>query len=251
MIYNFYDAEGPIKEENTMNQTNQKILEQIKGGLIVSCQALEEEPLHSSYIMSRMAYAAMLGGAVGIRANTVEDIGEIKKTVDLPIIGIIKQNYGDCDVYISPTMKEIDALVQCGVSIIAADATDSSKRPRPDGKSLDEFFGEVRKKYPDQLFMADCSCYEEGIHAAEIGFDLIGTTMRGYTEYTKGTALPDFGLMEQLARDCKKPVVAEGGIWTPDQLKKALDSGVWTAVIGGAITRPLEITKRFVAAIGR
>ena len=75
--------------------------------------------------------------------------------------------------------------------------------------------------------------------------------MRGYTEYTRGTALPDFEVMERLARDCGKPVVAEGGIWTPDQLRKALDSGVWTAVIGGAITRPLEITKRFVAAIGR
>lgn len=234
-----------------MDQTNQKILEQIKGRLIVSCQALESEPLHSSYIMSRMAYAAMLGGAAGIRANTVADITEIKKAVDLPVIGIVKQDYDGSDVYISPTMKEIDALTECGVSIIAADATDSARRPRPDGKSLDEFFKEIREKYPNQLFMADCSTYEEAIHAAEIGFDLVGTTMRGYTEYTQGAVLPDFELMERLSRDCKKPVVAEGGIWTPDELKRALDSGVWTAVIGGAITRPLEITKRFVAAIGR
>lgn len=234
-----------------MNQENQNIMEQIKGGLIVSCQALETEPLHSSYIMSRMAYAAMLGGAVGIRANTVADIAEIKKTVDLPIIGIIKENYGDCDVYISPTMKEIDALAECGVSIIATDATDSARRSRPDGKSLDEFFGEARKKYPDQLFMADCSSYEEAIHAADIGFDLIGTTMRGYTDYTKGVSLPDFDLLERLLRDCKKPVVAEGGIWTPQQLQKILDMGAWTAVVGGAITRPLEITRRFVAAINR
>ena len=234
-----------------MDQANQKILEQLKGRLIVSCQALENEPLHSSYIMSRMAYAAMLGGAAGIRANTVKDITEIKKTVDLPIIGIIKQDYDNSDVYISPTVKEIDALVECGVSIIAADATDSVRRSRPDGRSLDEFFGEMREKHPNQLFMADCSTYEEAIHAAEIGFDLVGTTMRGYTEYTQGAVLPDFELMERLSRDCKKPVVAEGGIWTPDELKRALDSGVWTAVIGGAITRPLEITKRFVAAIGR
>ena len=232
-----------------MNQMNQAILEQIRGGLIVSCQALKSEPLHSSYIMSRMAYAAMLGGAVGIRANTVEDITEIKKTVNLPVIGIIKEDYPDCDVYITPTMKEIDALVECGVSIIATDATDSARRPRPDGRSLDDLFAEMRQRYPDQLFMADCSDYEEGIHAAEIGFDLIGTTMHGYTEYTKGVSLPDTELMGRLARECGKPVVAEGGIWTPDQLKRALDSGVWTAVIGGAITRPLEITKRFVAAI--
>ncbi len=229
-----------------MNQANQAILDQVKGGLIVSCQALKEEPLYSSYIMSRMAYAAMLGGAVGIRANTVVDITEIKKTVDLPVIGIIKEVYGDCNVYITPTMKEIDALVECGVSIIATDAT---KRPRPDGKTLDEFFGEVREKYPDQLFMADCSCYEEGMHAAEIGFDLIGTTMNGYTEYTKEVELPNIELMGRLARECGKPVIAEGGIWLPEQLKAALDAGVWAAVIGGAITRPMEITRRFVAAI--
>ncbi len=229
-----------------MNQKNQEILDQIKGGLVVSCQALPEEPLHSSYIMSRMAYAALLGGAAGIRANTIPDIEAIKETVDLPIIGIVKEVYGDCNVYISPTMKEIDALVNCGVPIIATDAT---QRMRPDGKTLDEFFGEVRNKYPDQLFMADCSNYEEGIHAAQIGFDLIGTTMNGYTDYTKGAELPNIELMGQLARDCGKPVIAEGGIWLPEQLKAALDAGVWAAVIGGAITRPMEITKRFVSAI--
>lgn len=222
------------------------VLEKIKGGLIVSCQALKEEPLYSSYIMSRMAYAAMLGGASGIRANTVADITEIKKTVNLPIIGIIKEVYGDCNVYITPTMTEIDALVECGVDIIATDAT---CRERPDGKTLDEFFGEVRKKYPAQMFMADCSSYEEGIHAAEIGFDLIGTTMNGYTDYTKDVQLPNIDLMERLSKECGKPVIAEGGIWLPDQLKAALDAGVWAAVIGGAITRPMEITKRFVEAI--
>lgn len=222
------------------------VMERIKGGLIVSCQALKEEPLYSSYIMSRMAYAAMLGGAVGIRANTVVDIEEIRKTVDLPIIGIIKEVYGDCPVFITPTGKEIEALVACGVDIIATDAT---KRIRPDGRTLDEFFGEIRAKYPDQLFMADCSTYEEGMHAAEIGFDFIGTTLHGYTEYTKGAELPNIDLVGRLAKECGKPVIAEGGIWLPDQLKAALDSGVWAAVIGGAITRPMEITKRFVAAI--
>lgn len=229
-----------------MSQENQRILDQIKGGLVVSCQALKEEPLFSSYIMSRMAYAAYLGGAVGIRANTVVDIEEIKKTVNLPVIGIIKEVYGDCNVYITPTMKEIDALTACGVSIIATDATN---RTRPDGKSLDEFFKEVREKYPDQLFMADCSSFEEGMHAAEIGFDLIGTTLHGYTEYTKGAELPNIDLVGRLAKESGKPVIAEGGIWLPEQLKAALDAGVWAAVIGGAITRPMEITKRFVSAI--
>lgn len=221
-------------------------LKKIKGGLIVSCQALETEPLHSSYIMSRMAYAAMLGGAVGIRANTVSDIEEIKKTVDLPIIGIIKAVYGESPVYITPTMKEVNALIACNVDIIAIDAT---KRIRPDGRTLDEFFLEVRGLYPDQLFMADCSSYEEGMHAAELGFDLVGTTLSGYTEYTKEAVLPNISLIGKLSVNCKKPVIAEGGIWIPEQLKEALDAGAYASVIGTAITRPMDITKHFVSAI--
>lgn len=222
------------------------ILDKVKGGLIVSCQALEDEPLYGSHIMAKMAYAAKLGGAVGIRANTVEDIEAIKKVVDLPVIGIIKRQYGDCNVYITPTLKEVDELVSCNSEIIAIDATN---RIRPDGKTLDEFFGEVRKKYPNQLFMADCSTYEEGIHAAHIGFDLIGTTMHGYTDYTKGTQLPNFDLIESLVKDCGKPVIAEGGIWCPKDLKKAIDTGVLTAVVGTAITRPMDITKRYVKVL--
>lgn len=125
-----------------MNEKNKKVLEQIKGGLIVSCQALEDEPLHDSYIMSRMAFAASEGGAVGIRANTVEDIKEIKNTVNLPLIGIIKKVYPDSDVYITPTTDEVDALYNEGVDIIAVDATN---RPRPNGVSFEEFFRKFAK----------------------------------------------------------------------------------------------------------
>jgi N-acylglucosamine-6-phosphate 2-epimerase len=225
---------------------SQDILGKIKGGLIVSCQALNDEPLHSSYIMSRMAYAAMLGGAVGIRANTVEDITEIKKLVDIPIIGIIKKNYDDSDVYITPTMEEVDALVDCGVDIIAMDST---ARLRPKSQSLEEIFSNVRKKYPNQLFMADCSNYDEGIQAAKLGFDIIGTTMSGYTPYTEGTKLPNYELMRSLVKDCGKPVIAEGGIWSPQELKMALETGVFAAVVGTAITRPMDITRRYVEAI--
>ncbi|MFR1808308.1 MAG: N-acetylmannosamine-6-phosphate 2-epimerase, partial [Pygmaiobacter massiliensis] len=162
-----------------MTDKNKAVLDRLQGGLVVSCQALPNEPLHSSYIMSRMAYAAFLGGAVGIRANTVADITEIRKTVDLPIIGIIKEVYPDHpDVYITPTMTEVDALVECGVEIIALDAT---RRVRPGGRSLADFFGEVRAKYPEQLFMADCADFQDGMAAAAMGFDLIGTTMASYT----------------------------------------------------------------------
>lgn len=226
--------------------TNKEILDKIKGGLIVSCQALATEPLYDSYIMSKMAWAAYLGGASGIRANTVVDIKAIKEKVDLPVIAIIKQEYDDCDVYITPTMKEVDALVEIGCEIIALDAT---KRLRPNGVTLEEFFKEVRAKYPNQLFMADTSCFEEGKKAEELGFDLIGTTMAGYTPYTKGTELPDFTLMERYVKELNTPVIAEGGIWVPEQLKKAMDIGVHAAVVGTAITRPMDITKRFVNAI--
>lgn len=231
-----------------MDVMNKKdFFERVRGKLIVSCQALPEEPLHSSFIMGRMAYAAFLGGAAGIRANTVEDITEIRKTVDLPIIGIIKKVYEDHkDVYITPTMAEVDALVDCGVEVIALDATD---RVRPGDLALAEFFAQVRAKYPEQLFMADCSSVEEGIKAAKMGFDLIGTTMAGYTPYTKGRPLPPFDMIETLVKECGKPVIAEGNISTPEHLRQAMDMGVLTVVVGSAITRPMEITKRFVAAL--
>lgn len=222
------------------------VFDKIKGGLIVSCQALETEPLYSSYIMGRMAYAAKLGGAVGIRANTPEDIMEIKKTVDLPIIGLYKQVYDDSSVYITPTYEAVDELVKCEVDIIAIDATN---RNRPFGIALDEFFGTIKEKYPEQLFMADCATFEEAVHAQEIGFDLVGTTLCGYTEETQGTVLPNFELMERLTKEIKVPVIAEGGIWSPEELRKSFESNILAAVVGTAITRPKEITERFVLAI--
>lgn len=226
--------------------TNKEILDKIKGGLIVSCQALASEPLYDSYIMSKMALAAKLGGAVGIRANTVVDIKAIKEKVDLPLIGIIKQEYDDSDVYITPTMKEVDALVETGCEIIAIDATN---RLRPNGETLEALFTKVREKYPNQLFMADTSCFDEGKKAEELGFNLIGTTMAGYTPYTKGTPLPDFNLMQRYVSELHTPVIAEGGIWVPEQLKKAIDIGVHSAVVGTAITRPRDITKHFAEVL--
>ena len=229
-----------------MNRNNAEILKKIKGGLIVSCQALSTEPLCDPYIMAKMAYAAKLGGAVGIRANTVIDIAAIKKTVDLPIIGIIKSVYEDSDVYITPTMKEVDELVNIGCEIIATDATN---RLRPNGETIEDFFVKVREKYPNQLFMADTSCFDEGKAAAELGFDLIGTTMAGYTPYTKGRTLPDLELIKKYSSELEKPIIAEGGIWTPDDLKNVYKSGAFSAVCGTAITRPMDITKRFVKAL--
>ena len=215
--------------------------EQVKGKLIVSCQALPDEPLHSSYIMGRMAYAAYVGGASGIRANTVADIKEIKNTVNLPIIGIIKHQYGDNEVYITPTMTEIDALVAEGVDVIAIDGT---KRERPDGRTLEDLMKEVRAKYPEQMFMADISCAEEAVECERLGFDIVGTTLVGYTEYTKGN--DPLTELAKVVAAVKIPVIGEGNLDTPAKAKKALEEGAYAVVVGGAITRPQQITKKFV-----
>ena len=230
-----------------MMSINEKI-ENLKGKLIVSCQALPSEPLHSPFIMGRMALAAKIGGASGIRANTKEDIAEIQTQVDLPIIGIVKRDYEDSEIYITPTMKEIDELMEVKPEIIAMDATIST---RPEGKTLDEFFHEVKKKYPEQLFMADCSTIEEALHADELGFDFIGTTMVGYTKQSKDLKIDenDFEILRTILSKVKHPVIAEGNINTPAKLKRVLELGAFCAVVGSAITRPQLITKSFANAI--
>lgn len=224
----------------------EEIYGKIRGGLIVSCQALESEPLHGSEMMARMAFAAKEGGASGIRANTPEDILAIRQQVDLPMIGIIKAEYPDSEVYITPTRQEVEKLIAVHPEIIALDATD---RIRPAGETLEHLFETIRKDYPDQLFMADCSCYEDGMRAQELGFDIVGTTLCSYTEKTKGTAIPNYDMIHRLTQDLKIPVIAEGGIWETGQLQRVYQEKVLAVVIGTAITRPRDITRRFVASI--
>lgn len=222
----------------------------LKGGLIVSCQALEHEPLHSPYIMGRMAAAAKAGGAIGIRANTAIDIQEIKEQVDLPVIGIVKRNYGTNPVFITPTMREIDELAEAQAEIVALDAT---LRPRPDGKTLKEFVSEIRRKYPRLLLMADISATAEAVNAEQLGFDLISTTLVGYTEETAESKLydHDFAILKDIVSHVKTPVVAEGNIMTPEMAASCLKAGVYCVVVGGAITRPQQITERFVSEIAK
>ena len=220
----------------------------IKGKLIVSCQALPDEPLHSSFIMGKMAKAAKQGGAKGIRANTSEDIKEIKNEVDLPVIGIVKKDYKDSKVYITPTMDEVDELVSSNVEVIAMDAT---KDLRPGGIGIDEFFKEVKKKYPNQLFMADCSTVDEAINADKLGFDFIGTTLVGYTDQSKNDKIDenDFEILRKIIKNVKNKVIAEGNINTPEKAKRVLELGAYSVVVGSIITRPQVITKNFASKI--
>lgn len=208
--------------------------------LIVSCQALEDEPLHSSYIMSKMALAAFQGGASGIRANSVVDIQSIKKEVDLPIIGIIKQDYDDSEVRITPTIKEVQDLYEEGVDVIAFDATD---RVRPHKETFDTFISEVKERFPRQKFMADVSTVQEAIHAEKNGVDLVATTLVGYTADTAGDT--PLQTLEAILQSTDIPVIAEGNIDTPEKAKQALTLGASAVVVGSAITRPKSITEKF------
>ena len=220
------------------------MLNQIKGKLIVSCQALPEEPLHSSFIMGRMALAAKQGGAAGIRAQGVDDINEIMSVVDLPVIGIIKRNYDDSEIYITSTKKEVNELLQTQCQMIAIDATN---RKRPNDETIQELLDLIHQG--GRLAMADISTYEEAVNAEKLGFDVISTTLCGYTSYSTNYEGPNLELIGQLVQDLHIPVIAEGKINNPEDLKAVLNAGAFSAVVGGAITRPQLITKKFVSIL--
>ncbi len=223
-------------------------VESLRGRLIVSCQALPQEPLHSSFIMGRMALAAKEGGANGIRANTKEDIKEIQSMVDLPIIGIVKKDYKDGQVYITPTLREVEELMEVAPEIIALDAT---KALGPGGIELEEFFREMKKMYPNQLWMADCSTVEEAVYADSLGFDFIGTTMIGYTPQSKGDRIEedDFRILREILAGVSHRVIAEGNINTPEKARRVIELGAFSVVVGSAITRPQLITRTFSDAL--
>lgn len=213
-------------------------------GLIVSCQALPDEPLHSSFIMSKMALAAYEGGAVGIRANSKEDIIAIKQEINIPVIGIVKRDYDYSDVFITATSKEIDELIESQCEVIALDAT---RQTRPK-ESLQSLVYYVREKAPHIEIMADISTLDEAINADKLGFDYIGTTLHGYTSYTKGHILYEnnFQFLKDVLAHVDAKVIAEGNVVTPEMFKTVTDLGVHCTVVGGAITRPKDITKRFI-----
>lgn len=224
------------------------LLEAIHKKMIVSCQAIPGEPLYveEKSVMYLMARAAKLAGSPAIRTSSVRDVAAIKEETGLPVIGLIKIWYEGYESYITPTMKEVDELVKAGSDVVALDCT---MRKRGDGRSVSEYIASVREKYPDIILMADISTYEEGMNAKHCGVDILGTTMSGYTAYSRQGTGPDYELMSRLAEDADIPVIGEGKIHTPEQAVKALQTGVWAIVVGGAITRPLEIAQRFMKAI--
>lgn len=209
--------------------------------LIVSCQALEDEPLHGSELMARMAVAAKEGGAVAIRSNSANDVEAIKRATSLPVIGLVKRNYSDSEVFITATAKEVKELLKVKPDVIAMDAT---VRNRPNDEKLKDLV-QLIHEHGDTLVMADIATKEDAIYAVECGVDMLSTTLSGYTADSPKQKGPDFELVEQLCREIPIPIIAEGRIQTPEQAKRMLNTGAWSVVVGSAITRPQLITKSF------
>lgn len=222
-----------------------RVIQRIRNGLIVSCQAREGEPMDRPEHLAAFAKSAEMGGAKGIRANRPENIAAIRAQVDLPIIGIYKVDYADSPVYITPTFADAAAVARAGADIIAVDGT---QRTRPLGESLEGLISRIH----DELglpVMADVSTWEEGVAAERAGADLVATTLAGYTEYSRKAEGPDLLLVEELVNACSVPVMAEGRFATPEQVAEAFRLGAHAVVVGAAITQPISLTQRFVAAI--
>lgn len=219
-------------------------LSRVRGRLIVSCQALEDEPLHGSHIMARMALAAKVGGAAAIRANSPEDVRAIRAMVDLPLIGLYKD--GDSGVYITPTVDHALQVADAGADIVALDAT---ARPRPNGDTLEAQIAAVHSR--GKLVLADVSTLDEALAAQALGADLAAPTLSGYTDYSPQLEGPDYALIQMMVRHLSIPVIAEGRVRTPEEARLALEYGAAAVVVGSAITRPQVITEQFVKGLAK
>lgn len=221
------------------------IIDYLKNQVIISVQAMPNEPLYKEECMEAMMASVINGGAKALRLAGARDIINAKKKFNIPIIGLTKpeelpKNWLEC-VYITPTINDVNSLIKAGADIIATDAT---MRERPK-ESLPEILKAIKSS--GKLAMADISTFEEGKNARMLGFDFISTTLSGYTDYTKtNSQTPDFKLLEKLVNELDCPIVLEGRIWEPNEVDKAFSIGAHCVVIGSAVTRPQLITKRFI-----
>ncbi len=223
------------------------VIEKLRGGLIVSCQAPASSPLDDPYIISALALTAEQNGAAGVRINTPAHIAATKLRVTVPIIGIEKVVTEQSDVYITPAFDVARRVSMSGANIVAIDAT---RRPRPNGEKPKDLIRQIQAELQRPV-MADVSTYDEGIYAADCGAEIIATTLCGYTAETSGSELPAFDLLERLAARLDVPVICEGGVASPDQVRRAFDCGAFAVVAGMAITGVGQRVQQFVAACKR
>lgn len=220
------------------------VLEQLRGGLIVSCQAYPGEPMLDPRTMAQVAESVVRGGAVGVRGKGLDDLRAMRERVAVPIIGLVK--VGHEGVYITPTLADCLAVAATGCEIVALDGT---RRPRPDGLTFAQTIAGLRDAYPDVLVMADCGSAADAEAAQEAGADVLGTTLAGYTGERPKTEGPDWECVEQVVALAGRPVFVEGRIHTPAQAAEALRRGAAAVVVGTAITHPASITRWFADAV--
>lgn len=207
-------------------------IEALRGGLVVSCQAPAESPLHEPSVIAAIALAAQNQGAVGVRIDTPAHVAAVRQRVNVPIIGLWKRQFDGCDVYITPQFQHAAAIAQAGADIIAIDAT---LRPRPDGETMEGLIQQIHAELGKPV-MADVDTIESAIAAAVAGADLVGTTLYGYTAETRHLKPPGFDLLNQMVETLAIPVICEGGIASPEMSRTALDLGAFSVVVGTAIT---------------
>lgn len=228
-----------------------EILDRLKGGLIVSCQTQKDEPIYTPDMVVKMAECAKWAGAVGLRLNSPEQIRQVKEAdLGLPIIGLYKVWHDDTDVFITPTMKEVDAIVEAGADIIALDCTSQITHEKTIAWDL---LPQVRKKYPNHLIFADCSNIEEAIHASQNGAEIVAPTLYGYTKNTENIEGANYRMVADMCRavgdDAK--IIMEGHLYTPEDAMKCIFIGCHAVVVGSAITRPHYVAKRFVDCLSK
>ncbi|MFM7405918.1 MAG: N-acetylmannosamine-6-phosphate 2-epimerase [Cuspidothrix sp.] len=214
-------------------------------GLIVSCQAPVDSPLHDPYVIAAMAQAAVNNGAVGVRIDTPVHIQAVREKVQVPIIGLWKQIITGSDVYITPLYDHAVAVAQAGADIIAIDAT---TRNRPGNEKLIDIITLIHEKL-EKPVMADVDTYEAAKLAVDAGADIVGTTLFGYTAATKNYSPPGWELLTQIVENLDTFIICEGGIASPEMAKKALDLGADAVVVGGAITGIDLLVKAFHGAL--
>lgn len=229
-----------------------EMFKKIENGLIVSCYAGSDlnEEMSSPGVMAAMAKSCVNGGAVAIRTNDI-NVSSVRKAVKVPVIGIKKiYRSGEIvggDFRITPTLKEVEELANAGADIIAIDAT---KRERYDRFSLKEFICIIKENWNVGI-IGDISTVEEGKYAWECGVDAVGTTLSGYTPYSKNVIEfgklplpePDYEIIKELKQAGVGFVIAEGRISDGYKMRLALESGASAVVIGTSITEPKKIVK--------
>lgn len=222
----------------------QDILDLLKGGLIVSCQMEEHAPCYSDDIVELMAKAAIWAGACGLRINGADNVRKMKSMFDVPVIGLVKVHREDTEVFMTPSMKEVDALVEAKADIIAVDGTDRLI----DGRRACDQIPQLKERYPEMVIFADVRDEKDAVRALDLGADIVAPTFYRFKKDAKSTDLPDWEMFARMCRECrgKGTVMMEGKIWTPDDAIRALHYGAHAVIVGSAITRPHLIARRFV-----